>query len=54
MIGMVDLSGKKGTGIHGIVEEYMAKGNISAGGFVKIIDNTVQTATQSDKIYRHN
>lgn len=54
MIGMVDLSGKKGTGIHGIVEEYVAKGNIGIGGFVKFVDNVVQTATQSDKIYRHS
>lgn len=51
MIGMVDLSGKKGSKINGIVEEYIAKGNISAGSFVKLINNTVQTATQADKIY---
>lgn len=37
MIGMVDLS-KKGSKIHGIIEEYMAKGNITAGGFVKLIN----------------
>lgn len=35
MIGMVDLSGKKGSKINGIIEEYVAKGNVSAGGFVK-------------------
>lgn len=37
MIGMVDLSGK-GSKIHGIVEEYVAKGDISTGGFVKLIN----------------
>lgn len=29
----------------------MAKGNVSAGSFVKLANNTVQTATQADKIY---
>lgn len=38
MTGMVDLSGKKGSKINGIVEEYVAKGNISAGGFVKYLN----------------
>lgn len=37
MIGMVDLS-SKGSKIHGIVEEYVAKGNISTGGFVKYLE----------------
>ena len=37
MIGMVDLSGK-GSKINGIVEEYVASGNINAGGFVKLIN----------------
>lgn len=40
MIGMVDLS-KKGSKIHGIVEKYVAKGNISAGGFVKYFENDI-------------
>lgn len=38
MLGMVDLSNKKGSAIHGIIEEYMAKGNISVGGFVKYLN----------------
>lgn len=42
MIGIVDLSGKKGTGIHGIIEEYVAKGNISTGGFVKYIGELIK------------
>ena len=41
MIGMVDLSGK-GSKIHGIVEEYVAKGNISTGGFVKYLRELIK------------
>ncbi len=41
MIGMVDLS-KKGSKIHGIVEEYVAKGNISAGGFIKCLGELIK------------
>lgn len=41
MIGMVDLSGK-GSKINGIVEEYVAKGNISVGGFVKYLGELIK------------
>lgn len=50
MIGMIDLS-KKGMGINGTAETYTAGGTITAGSFVKLVNNTVQTATQADKIF---
>lgn len=49
MIGMVDLSGK-GSKIKGTTQTYIASANVTAGSFVKLVNNKVQTATQSDKI----
>lgn len=39
MIGIIDLSSSSGgSKINGIVEEYMAGGNITTGGFVKLVN----------------